>query len=332
MFPKGTSERAVLDALLLRGFHKTSFSPFFHSDNGTHAFSWFDAVDYRSHTGIYAELAQRDGNLSLYVRSRVFASYWDLVEQNELLRQLRSKLKATFQSDYGGNRYFPLPVRRPEPAESGSELAFAGFQDAASRAMAYLGFRQFPASLRAGTQAELLGSNNPLVLSNNLLLPYLIAILEDYFKSTFIALFRYSPLKETVLKGARLTGDQLARISDAHLTVEEAFVETVSFQNLSAVASHFKSLEPKLDLLGVLKRPYRRRKRSLLESISATISMRHEFIHRGLVVEELSEEAIVAALSDIEVGVGRFYQKLADLRVWPVTISVPRRKAPGGGA
>lgn len=60
-------------------------------------------------------------------------------------------------------------------------------------------------------------------------MPFLVAAVEDYFKSTFVALLRYAPKKASFLKGVRSQGDQLLAIADGKHTVEEQVVETLPF-------------------------------------------------------------------------------------------------------
>jgi hypothetical protein len=77
---------------------------------------------------------------------------------------------------------------------------------------------------------EFLQELDPRTLANHMLVPSLVAAIEEYFKSTFIALLRYSPRKEAFLKGARLQGEQLLAISDGKATAEEQISETLPFQ------------------------------------------------------------------------------------------------------
>jgi hypothetical protein len=113
--------------------------------------------------------------------------------------------------------------------------------------------------------------------------------MEDYFKSTFVALLRYSGRKEVMLKNARLGSDHLLRISNGVSSVEECFAETLPFQNLKAVSDHFKALEPMLDIHGVLQKPYLRRKVSLFESVAELVRRRHGFVHHGEVHVEFDD-------------------------------------------
>jgi hypothetical protein len=80
------------------------------------------------------------------------------------------------------------------------------------------------------------------VLSNNMAASFVVTSLEDYFKSTFVALLRYSPNKRSFFKSHMLKGDHLAAISDAKSSVEDQVAETMSFQNIAAVCRLFEKL------------------------------------------------------------------------------------------
>jgi len=204
-------------------------------------------------------------------------------------------------------------------------MAFERFDSNIERAIMYLMNRKFPKNFRTGWDAKLLGGFNPWILSNNLLLPYLVAAMEDYFKSTYVALLRYSTRKESVLKTARLTGEHLARISDGSLSVEEAFVEGLPFQNLRSISETFRALEPKIDVHGILQKPFRRRKVSLYDSVMQVVQLRHEFIHRGDIHVEFDDSALEKAMRDVQSAVDRVYQKITAVHSWPY-VSAQRTK------
>jgi hypothetical protein len=101
---------------------------------------------------------------------------------------------------------------------------------------------------------------NPEVFIRNVLITYLVSAMEEYLKGSYIARLTYAERKSIILKGIRLSGDQLAQISAGTLTVEHAAAEILPFQRLSGVGRHFAEINQKLDVLAPLRRPYRRRK------------------------------------------------------------------------
>ena len=144
----------------------------------------------------------------------------------------------------------------------------------------------------------------------------MVAILEDYFKSSFVALLTFSDRKESFLKSGRLSSDNLLQISKGDKTIEQAVAEGLSFQNIAAVCKHFKSLDKRIDFAAILRKPYRRRNQSLFSNLEIIISKRHDLIHRGLFDLSISDESVNRILYDIELSVIRCYRHLTDIYNW----------------
>ena len=64
--------------------------------------------------------------------------------------------------------------------------------------------------------------------------------MEDYFKSTYIALLTYSEQKTSILKGVKLSGEQLSQISQGLLTVEQAAAEMLPFRGVTRSRSYLQ--------------------------------------------------------------------------------------------
>jgi hypothetical protein len=157
------------------------------------------------------------------------------------------------------------------------------------------------------TRLEILDEMNPRIFSNNLLLPYLVAIWEEYYKSSFVVLLKYSGHRESSLKKAKLSHAQLEEIAAGKQGVEQALAESLSFQRPSKVSDNFKMVNPKLDIAGSLRKPYRRRKTSLYESIERCVKIRNEFVHTGYMDTTMSDKIIQKFIKDFEVAVDRSY-------------------------
>jgi hypothetical protein len=122
---------------------------------------------------------------------------------------------------------------------------------------------------------------NPRLLSNNLLIPYVMAIWEDYFRSTFAAALKYTGKRQAALKKARLSHAQLEQIAAAGQSVKQTISECFSFQRPSLIGENFKLLDGKLDIVAALRKPYRRRKITLFDSIEALVEKRNAIVHAG---------------------------------------------------
>ena len=60
-----------------------------------------------------------------------------------------------------------------------------------------------------------------------------------------------------------------------------------------------------------MRKPYRRRRKSLFDSIEQLIEDRNEFVHTGGVNIRFFDAQLNAALSDMEVAVNRAYECIA---------------------
>jgi hypothetical protein len=240
-----------------------------------------------------------------------------LEQQNRTIRSLKRRFGGTFETDIGKGRYFPLDGGPPTPAQAGCHLAFQRFGEGFIKADIYLMHREFPQEQwKHIGKFEFLDQMNPLLLSNNLLLPYLVSVLEDYFKSTFVALLRYSDRKELFLRGAWISSEHLLKISSGESSIEVVIAETLPFQRLSAICQHFKSLEPNLDLAGTLRKPYRRRKKSLFETLEEMVLRRHAFIYQGKFDTSFDNTEIERTLDNLEESVVRCYRRITDYYRW----------------
>lgn len=273
------------------------------------SYMWYGSIDYRSYVGVELDIYKTKGNpILVTTRSRAGRSYWDLVHQNRTLKLLRDLLGGSFTTDAGRNRYERPDEAPPKPVASGCFIARWRFHNASAKPMIYLWQRGLDQPNTKVTGLQYVDDMNPKLFSNNLVLPYLVAIWEEFFKASFTAMLRYSMQREAALNRAKLPHAQLEMIAAGVSTVEEALAETLSFQRPSIVSANFKLIDPKLDLAGVLRKPYRRRKQSLFDSIEMLVEDRNEFVHTGNMNVKFTEEQLERTLKDFEVAVDRCYR------------------------
>jgi hypothetical protein len=326
---EGTSLPAVREQVEKLGYQKSKPSPFF-SPEGSLAYSWFEAKDFRSFTGVYMHVSEQGGRISIYTRTNLGRSYYDCQHQNLTIKMLRQRFGGTFVTDFGAGHYFRPESGPEEPDQAGCHLAFQRFGRGILRADWYLTTRSFPGA----SQRELyrfIPDQDPRVLSCHLLLPYLVSVLEDNTRSTFVALLRYSAVKEAVLKGARLSAKQLMDISEGLLSVEEAFAQNLSFQNVLSASENLKLVDRRLDFAGQLRKPYRRRKINLLESLDDMVKRRHAFAHGPELRLDLDEKMTWKFVDDLEISVERFYRHLTSLHGWAFDKGWVDRAGPRAG-
>jgi hypothetical protein len=305
--PKATLAQ-VRELVLLLGFRRV--------DDGlkvpgrTDCYFWADRADYRSFVGVGLDIyRRRNGRIVVETRTRAGRSYWDLVHQNKTIKHLRDFFGGPFRTDEGRGRYLRPEGRPPAPVASGCFVARWRFHNALARIEIYQGNRELKGEIARETPTGLpfVDELNPRLFSNNLIIPYAVAIWEDFFKSSFVALLRYSRNREAAFKRARLSHTQLEVIAAGEQSVEEAFAAFLSFQRPSGIADNFRLLDPKLDLAGALRKPYRRRRVSLFSSIESLVDDRNAFVHAGTMNTDLTDIKLASIVGDLVVGVDRAY-------------------------
>lgn len=202
----------------------------------------------------------------------------------------------------------------PTPRESGCYLARWRLHDALIKPHMYLYQRCLEQSNARSEPCGLsiLDEMNPRFFSNNMILPYLVAVWEEYFRASFIAILRYSSQREDVLKKANLKKYQLESIAAKALSIEEAVADTLSFQRPQMITSNFRILDKKLDLEGAMKKPYRKRNKSLFSSIEERVEDRNEFVHSGRMDTRLTDKKLKILINDFEEAVDRCYQEISE--------------------
>jgi hypothetical protein len=312
--PDGTRLSDVREFVRLLGYKKTGVM---HSKQHGRfeEYHFFDEKDYRSWSGVELAIQINGKSLAVSTRTPISRSFYDLEHQNATIASLKKRFGGKFRSDEGSGRYLRPESLPPPPPASGCHLAFARFGSNLIRATFYLDSR----NIAKQEAEEFLASMglSATVLSNNMAASFIVTALEDYFKSTFVALLRYSTHKRSFFKSLTLKGDQLAAISDGKSGIEHQVAETMSFQNIAAVCRHFASLETKLDLAGILRRPYRKRRQSFFETIELLVSARHDFVHRAKLDLGLTDKRMYDLIYDLDVAMTRVYTRIIEYNDWP---------------
>jgi hypothetical protein len=277
--------------------------------NRAASYFWYEETDYKSWSGVELDVYQKRNLLTIDTRSSVSRSYWDLKHQNQTLRLIRGLFGGHFTTDAGRNRCWIPDEPPPSPISSGCFLARWRFHNALGTARVYLMTRKLEGNIARNhpTGLEAIDKLNPRLLSNNLLIPYVIAVWQDYFRSTFAAALKYAGKREAALKRSRLSHAQLEQIATAEKPVERAISECFSFQRPSLIGENFKLLDSKLDIASALRKPYRNRKTTLFDSIESLVERRNTFVHTGEIDPLLYDKLLNRTLADIVEAVNRAY-------------------------
>lgn len=312
VLPPNTALVQVQDLVALLGYKKAKDN--LKISNYIVGYFWFDEIDYRSYVGVELDIYRdRKGIITVTTRSRAGRSYWDLTQQNKTLKIFRDLLGGHFTTDAGRNRYWRLDEPAPTPLSSGCFHARWRFHNDLGRVHIYLMCRKLEGQVAKNAPSGFyyMDDINPRLLSNNLLLPYMVAVWEEYFRATFASCIKYSPWRETALKQARLSHGNLEKVIISSQPIERVIAESFSFQRPSTISENFHMIDRKLDIGGAMRKPYRRRKKSLFESIEQLVEDRNEFVHTGGMNLKFFDAQLNTALSDMQVAVNRAYECIA---------------------
>lgn len=320
-FPPGTRAAEVIEHLQFMGFTLRQRKA--RDSHGQLAWlEWRKNDHYQYYRGLSVLVVDDSGQLVLRTRANTMRTRADAELNNDVLRQMRRRFGASFPSDYGKNRYFPVDgLSTRSHAPGGCYAAFEAFLRSMKRAGYYLGSRKFdvdfshlPPNIRWMTNGI-----DPTVLSNSLLVPFIVASLEEFFRQTFTVLFKYSPSKERVLKAAKINAEDLVAAMDGDREIEEVAVKWFNFQSVAKIGQSFSQLEPKLDILGPLRRPTRKGgKENLAERIEQVIARRHRIIHQNEVDGWYTTEEIANDLAAVEAAAARVYELIFKFYGWEV--------------
>lgn len=242
------------------------------------AYRFFIDDDYKYYCPIWARKNNKSNKeYVIDVRTQIWASSYDLKKINETLYCFKKYLKATFYTDVGKNRYFE-EAELLDKAEAGCYYAadrlFNHFSDL-KRAIAI-----FPKDSEAEKAISKIGVISANSINANVYTAYLCSIVEEYFRTTYIALLKYSNKKEKIMSSNKLFEHDLRMVLNGEESIEEAYARTLSFQNIEKICDNFRKLDQKLDISKPLKKSYHRRKESLYESVNRMLEHRHGIIHR----------------------------------------------------
>lgn len=276
VLPLGTKEKDIAEFLLILGFNRVS----------NRFFYFYKDDDYKYKSGTSAEIHDKkeiydktDNGLIVWTRTQNACSKFDIDFQNFIIKQLRTRFGGYFESDMGRNRYFKYYGAIREKAEAGCYLCYDKLDSDYSLARAYLSIIEQSKPMFNAIPKDLIDQYHPNVMAINMIMPFMATIIEDYFRSLFIALIRYSDRKESFFKNTKINPTYLLKASNGKISLVEALVRTMSFQNIFVICDNFKRLDSRIDIAAILTKPYERRHENLMSTLDRILEHRHSIIH-----------------------------------------------------
>jgi hypothetical protein len=90
----------------------------------------------------------------------------------------------------------------------------------------------------------------------------------------------------------------------------------MSFQNIAKISNSFRELNPKISLSTTLKKPYRRRKENLYNTLERVFEARHALIHWRQLELEYTVEQAQKDINNIKLVLERVYNHIVEIHNW----------------
>lgn len=314
--PKGTPRKDVEQFMRYLGYEKLEKEKL--TGRRSTPFSYYRDKDYRHITGVYSEVApDGHGGVMVWTRTTIWRSETDREVHNHTIKELRKRFGGHFVTDYGKNRYFRDDAPYIEKAEGGCYEAYSRFRGNLVRMRVFTTNRPFDKDdWYPIAEIDFIDSMNPKIIATNLIVPFLVSIVEDFLRSSYVALLKYSDRREQTFGKARVGATELMSISADEMTVEDAVARRRSFQDLRKAQAAFKELDAKIDIHGSLARPIEGQDERPYDAIVRLIQHRHDLIHGANLNYAYYPDIARRDVETVATGIRRIYADFRKLYGW----------------
>lgn len=312
--PLTTPINRLWEIIDLLGFQKIRNSSKIEDQIG--AFIWIGNNRDIAFVALELYVYKKDTYISVQTRTRAGRSYWDLRQQNKTISLLRGLFGGSFTTDEGVNRYMTLDTPEPSKIACSLYLDRWRFHNAIQKLRIYLDSRNMMGDIakEESTGLPWLDDMNPRVLSNNMILPYLIGCWESYFRNSFISIIKYANnVSPRALKNCRISTAEYMRVIHGEVTLENILADSLSFQRPNIISENFRALDLKIDIAAWLKKPYHKRRKSLFDSITEIVETRDIIVHTGITNINIFDRQMKTIIDDLITAVDRVYQGFGDI-------------------
>ena len=281
------------------------------------SYMWTGDRVSQSFVGVELQVYQNNGIITVDTRTRLGRSYWDLELQNKTIKTLYDFFGGSFETHAGENTLFPKDEDEPTSVEAGLySQKWKHYNDVSKLSLlndTYENKYEFKL-----TGLWYFDEINPKILFNNLQIPYLVGVFEEYLKSTFVVLFEYSPEIERkrifrkLLSDHGIQSDYLESFSHKSESFEWHLTRFMSFQNPRDIVERFNLIDKKINIYSVLKELTSDKTQSLFERIEKIVKIRHEIVHHGRIDVTVTDDVRKQFVDDLNEAVDRIYRRLSD--------------------
>lgn len=277
-------------------------------------FYFFRRDEYKYLYGVSLYISSSEKEWLIHTRNPIYCSDYDLKYQNYVIKKIRQFFGGYFVSDYGTNRYFLIDDTQTTADERGCYAAHFRLSDRIGE-IAYL-VNNYVESDSVRESFRQFGVASPSTLLSNIATTYISTVMETYFRELYVALLTYSPKKESIISNTKINSNDYIDIAEGRICIEEAVALSMSFQNINKINSYFTALDKKIDIKGMLSKPYRRRKETLFSTLNRVFEHRHSLVHRMGVDISYAKEDVLKDIESIKVALDLVYQHICNVYGW----------------
>ncbi|WJN45332.1 hypothetical protein QUH71_02285 [Priestia aryabhattai] len=236
-------------------------------------------------------------NVKTLCSSQTFAgrSYEDLEMQNEVIRKLQDKFGGVIYSSTNGKSEFVRNyITKLTPKEKGCGVAYQNFQNNIGKAMDLI--HDVDEDV---INNSFLAERDRSLLSNNILIPFMVTVLETFLKKFFKNFLTTD--KNAFEKAKKYVRDNegsfkyhiLKRLKTGKISVVEVVMRQYSFQNMDSVKEAYNEYL-NFNIFRILNKRviYKGKFISIREIFYELIKSRHKIIHEADIDTTLVKEKL----------------------------------------
>ncbi|WP_299261839.1 hypothetical protein [uncultured Aquimarina sp.] len=267
-------------------------------------------------TGVTLNIIEENSEyLELHMRTTVWKTIYDNDYVNLTLKQISERFQGYFETEFGKNTIYEFDGIERKGAEVGCFTVFRNFNNNMTKPSVFLQFLEHEEMKNpVPIEIPILNEMNPVSIGINFTIPYLISVLEEYLRSTYIVLLKYSENKKDIFKSSRIISEDLFEVSEGFLSAEKIVARTISFQNINGINSAFKKISNDINLTNLLNS--NKPENNYLERLENLIKFRHLIIHSNQTISYYSTNDLKNDISLIFDICDIFYENLIKIYNW----------------
>ena len=304
ILPEKTSLKEVKQFLEILKYQEIVKNFYFYNNNNSE----------EHFTGIESEICQTRPNIELHLRTTVWTTIADTEYTNLTLKEVSKRFGGYFRTEFGKNKSYKFEGIVRRRAEAGCYTVYKKFQNNMVQPNVFYDHLASIEKDRPLTDMWIINNFHPTSIGMNITVPFLISVFEEYFRSTYIVLLKWSDKKKEILKCSKINSEDLADLADGVNSIEKLASRYISFQNLNSINVAFDKISKDIKFINLLKST--NPEKDYFNRVDRLIQFRHRIIHCNITdpfykVSDFKKDIeLVSEVCEI------FYDRLIEIYDW----------------